>query len=97
MAKAVNIIHLRNCFKHSLIYHQLFLDIRKPSDNELEMFHRQAEISIDNLIRIRSEWDHFISNSSDKSRAESIPVNWIEPNQTPNEEWYQFARTNQPE
>ena len=37
----------------------------------------------------RSEWDLFISNST---KAESIPITWIEPNSTPNEEWSQFLK-----
>jgi hypothetical protein len=43
------------------------------------------------IYSYRSEWDQFISDSV---RAESIPIRWVEPNPTPNEEWSKFLSKN---
>lgn len=38
----------------------------------------------------RREWDRFLVESSD--REKSVPLHWVEPNQTPNDEWIRFVK-----
>lgn len=67
-------------------------DESMPMTNQ-ELFQRQSEISIDKLVLIRQEWDHFISNSV---HSESIPIEWVIPSSEPNEssEWNKFIVPN---
>ena len=46
-----------------------------------------ANQSIDELISVRTEWDYFISESKG---AQSVPIEWVEPNTRPNQEWSQY-------
>lgn len=42
------------------------------------------------LIFKRQQWDRYISKGND--RSQSIPLHWVEPNQTPNEEWAKYIK-----
>lgn len=54
---------------------------------------KSIKISFKNKILIviyRHEWDQFITSKYDPKK--SIPIEWIEPNQEPNEEWSKFIK-----
>ncbi len=75
-----NIFHLNSVF-HFII---ISFEANQIPDDYLY----PAEFSIQDFLYIRSEWDFFVSNSEN---ARSVPVEWIEPNQNPNEEWSKYA------
>jgi hypothetical protein len=62
-------------------------DIRKL--NYFELFYRQAEISVNNLVMIRQEWDNFLSSSAN---AQSIPIRWVPLERPHDNQWAQFIK-----
>ncbi|CAF1004428.1 unnamed protein product [Brachionus calyciflorus] len=50
----------------------------------------EEQLFLEQLVHIRYEWDQFITQDHDRSKT--IPIEWVFPNQNPNDEWKQFVK-----
>ncbi|XP_078483516.1 uncharacterized protein LOC100181938 [Ciona intestinalis] len=55
----------------------------------VHQLHRQSQVDVNTLVEYRRQWDQFINNEGSE-----IPVNWVEPVQSPSEQWKKYSEEN---